>query len=154
MALKAKDETFTLRNGDTINVSVTPFVGSFGLELFTRAVTTLAPIAMPFIMANDKESVLDNEIDLNKVINTLTQKINEKTVLRTVMDLLSGTLIDGKEANKKANFDIIFAGEYATLAKILKFVVEVNYGDFLGENGMSAFMQGIPDLKKTVTLKP
>lgn len=61
-------------------------------------------------------------------IKALFDACDETVFERTVKDLLETTTKDGKPIN----FDLDFSGNIGSLFKVLAFVLEVNYSDFLG----------------------
>lgn len=149
MAIKTEQTTLQNREGEDVSVETTTFVGSLGVELFSKVFLIVMPIALPILNQTGDKSVMSKDIDLDKVAGSLSTRMNEKEILRTIMNILGSTTIDGQEIGKKSNFDLVFAGEYMLLFKVLKFVLEVNFGDFFGENGIGAYMELIPtNLKK------
>ena len=54
-----------------------------------------------------------------------------------ILELLSECIRDDLAINR-ATFDTIFTGNLKELVEALKFVIEVNFGDFFGEGGIGS----------------
>jgi hypothetical protein len=148
MAVFSKDITLTHRNGDEAKISTTTFAGSYGVKLAARVGLIILPLMIPS-MSTDEKSVLNEKVDFNKIAKTLgSGAMSEEKILNTVLEIMRSTLIDGKDMGKKPMFDEVFAGNYKLLFGVIKFILEVNYGDFFEEGGifemMANQMQTIP----------
>lgn len=122
---------------------VTQFPGRMGLRLQVRLVKLLGP-AVGTLAADG--NVMDAQIDggmIGKAVGLLADRLEEDAVEKLVVELLSGTRRDGGELGG-AQIDLAFAGHYGELLQVLAFVIEVNYGDFLGAltTGPGAVGQG------------
>ncbi len=124
------------RDGSTVKVETTTFAGSYGLKLGAKVGLLMLPLMLPGMSATDKKSLLDQKVDFGKVAGNLTNAMNEDKVLKTIMEFVGSTLVDGRPLVKKTEFDEIFAGNYKLLFEILKFILEVNFGDFFEGGGI------------------
>lgn len=148
MAVFTEEKDLTGRKGTTVKVSTTPFAGSIGINLASRIGIFLLPIAFKMLSSEDKKSVLDKDIDLSGITSNLMTNISEEKILKTIHDLVAQTMLDGTDLSKIANFDLVFAAEYKLLFSVVKFVLEVNYGDFFDVDGIKEFMAKIPSFNK------
>lgn len=128
-----------LINGHTY--SVTQFPARHAFMLKARLAKLLGP-ALAEILASlngvSKESILSADIDLSAIsaaLNKLLGAVDEQSTMDLILKLLSCTRMDGKEITEQL-FDIEFAGNLSDVYKVLAFVIEVNYGDFFGSNGI------------------
>ena len=67
-----------------------------------------------------------------------------------ILELLSECIRDDLAINR-ATFDTIFTGNLKELVEALKFVIEVNFGDFFGEGGIGALTD---QAKAAMTMTP
>lgn len=127
--------------------SVTQFPARRGFALKARLAKLLGPAVAELFSAvkgGDAESLMSADIDMAIVggaIRRLLEGVDESNMLELVLSLLSMTRVDGKEITEQV-FDMEFAGKFSELYKVLAFVVEVNYGDFFGSNGIGRALVG------------
>lgn len=72
---------------------------------------------------------------LVKAIQALVCELDDKTFDQFVMEMLQGVRKNGMELKPEV-VDMEFAGNLNDLYFLLKFVLEVNFGDFLAEGGI------------------
>ena len=93
------------------------------------------------IKKDDGQSILDSNLDqslIGAAVEDLSSRLNEKEVDKLIKDLLVKDLIafkteDMEEHKKIANLETHF-GKFGILHlfKVVKFALEVNFGDFFG----------------------
>lgn len=105
---------------------VKPFTGRRALTLFNRVVKFGAP-ALGALTSMDP----DTDINLVPVAQALATSIDEGTA-DLVFELMTNTHRDHIELNEKG-FDEAYRANLAELMEALLFVLEVNFGDFFGE---------------------
>jgi len=125
---------------DGRKITVTQFPGRRGLKLKTRLAKLLGPTIFTALksVSGKSENILDKDINLETAagaIEKLLERIDENIWEALVFELLSMTRINGQEVTSEI-FDVEFAGSFVTLYKILAFILEVNYKDFLGLTGI------------------
>jgi len=117
------------RQIDGITWTVNEFSATEGLRLLTRLTALCgAPLARAFEALPKDGSVLDARVDftlLGGALSELTSRLDEDQVVELVKRLLGCTLANGEDVERR--FDVVFQGRYATLFKVLAFVLEVNY---------------------------
>ena len=145
MAIRTEKTTLQNRDGNPIEVETTTFAGSYGVELFSRVFLIVVPIALPLMSTNDKKSLLDQNIDFGQISKTLVTKMNEKSIVSLVLELCKSTIVttnqEVKDLSKRPVFDEFFSGEYKLLFEVLKFVLEANFSDFFGEDGIGKYVK-------------
>ena len=105
---------------------VTQFTARRALRLQAR----LLRVAGPAVGKVANARGLDESLDLGAIVSELVDRLDEKEVESLVMDLLSCTRRDGIELTAEA-FDLAFAGNLFEVVKVIGFVLQVNYGDFI-----------------------
>lgn len=111
--------------------SVSQFSATKSLKLFHRLGKMIGPAFGALTGGAALGDVANANISaeaFGSAIKALFESCDESTFERTVKDLLETTTKDGKPIN----FDLDFSGSIGTLFKVLAFVLEVNYSDFLG----------------------
>lgn len=117
----AREEESKLINGHEWRV--TPFPGMYGIKIKVRLGKVLGPAFKGIGDANFMEA------DVGLIISSLFENMDEEKTPLLIKDILHGTYVDGKDAQKA--FDLLFQGNYKELYEGLIFVLSVNYGDFL-----------------------
>ena len=91
-------------------------------------------------------SLLDSKIDLQKVIEELMERADEK-VIESIITTLGSQIHytdnddDGGVLNNNTIIDQHFKGRLQSMYKVLYAALEVQYSDFLGEGGILANIQ-------------
>lgn len=140
--LQTKDKIIEKRT-----YSVTQFPARHGFVLKARLAKLIGPAVAELFAAlkgGSAESVMSADVDMSMIggaIHKLLDGIDGEDALDLVLKLLSMTRLDGKEISEQV-FDMEFAGRFSELYKVLAFVVEVNYGDFFGSNGIGRLAAG------------
>jgi hypothetical protein len=116
---------------DGATYAVTQFSATKSLKTFHRLGRMIGPAFGALTGGAALGDVANANItaeSFGTAIKALFESCDEATFERTVKDLLETTTKDGKPIN----FDLDFSGSIGTLFKVLAFVLEVNYSDFLG----------------------
>ena len=114
---------------------IKPLATTISLRIMSRLVKLVGgPIGEALKSGNgfmDKE-LTDSLPIVGTVINAITERLDEEIVLNTIKELLSTVIIvnGDKEKPLSAIFEIHFEGRIFHLLKLVKEVLEVNYGDF------------------------
>lgn len=108
-------------------------------KLLKQFGTALAEIFLP---SEDKpiEGAGFSKKEAVSALQALSCELDERAFELLVMELLSGVRKDGVELTE-AIVDMEFAGDLATLFKVIWFVLEVNFSSFFGESGIGEMMQ-------------
>lgn len=125
---------------DGLKVAVSEFPARFGFKMQTRLTMIFGPALGTLLSGLEAKtgSALDGEFNLDKLpgaLESLFSRMNEDKAMDLVLEILKSTRIDGVEVTNQS-FDLVFAGKYHTMYKVLWFVLEVNYGGFFGEGGI------------------
>lgn len=132
------------KNIDGHDVAVTQFAGRKNLSLLVELAAFAGPAIAKAIPkeAKSKEEVLDSSIDIAGVVNELVVNMTQDKVDGLVRRMLASTFVSDRPLDD-AEFDRIFAGEGIwTLPKILRFVIDVNYGNFSALAGTVSALRG------------
>lgn len=119
------------REIDGTRWTVNEFSATEGLRLLTRLTKLCgAPVAklLGSIPKGGVASLLDSEIDfgaLGAAVMELVSVLDEREVEELAKRILANTLAGGEDCGRR--FDTVFQGRYATLGKVVMFVLEVNY---------------------------
>ncbi len=70
-------------------------------------------------------------MDVSGIVAGIFEKLDEEQTPKLILRLFSSTHRDRRELNE-VNFNDAFAANYGEMIKALKFVLEVNYGGFMG----------------------
>lgn len=93
----------------------------------------------------DDVSFLEKDFDFSKVGNAFTMlfdSITEDEIDTIFVWMFSGVRIKDKELTLD-EIDVTFAGEMMTIYKVFGFVLEVNFGSFLGKSGIGKLLSRI-----------
>lgn len=111
------------------------FPAGKGLGLLRRLMATLGPV-LGAAADGAKGSGLDfdtDDLDLGSLFGVLAERLDDAKVETLIIDLLEMTSFvdpesgDAKSLSVKAHFDMVFAGEYLTMMKVVAYVAEVNF---------------------------
>lgn len=133
MAIETHEIKLTDKKKKSVNVICSDFPARRGLEIAQRLgelVTPLLSIVDSKNINSKSISIMDIDVDMSILADALSKSIGNPDLLKLIMDLMSFTRVDGQEVNIPEVFDIVFAGDYALLFKILKFILEVNFTSF------------------------
>lgn len=111
--------------------SVTQLPARRALKLLAKISKIIGPASGEFMAGASS----DNDEHFSKAIKLLLSEIDDKTFDVFVLEMLQGTRKNGVEITQSV-FDMEFAGDLNTLFLVLKFVIEVNFRDFLEEGGI------------------
>ena len=133
--IETKDKTI-----DGKKITVTQFPGRIGLNLKTKISKLVGPTiftALKSISGTGKK-FMDKDVDLETAaiaIEKFLERVEPDSWESLIFEILNMTRINNQEITPEI-FDIEFAGSFVTLYKIIAFVLEVNYKDFLGLTGI------------------
>jgi len=133
------ENKFKEKTIDSFSCRSNKFTGSASFKIFVELVQLFGPGLASLLGSTARDgsikSVLDTDsAGLQLAMSSLMGKLNPDTNLAFIKKLLSSTTIDGQDLNDNS-FDLIFQGKLLSMFKVLLFVIEVNYEDFLGEGG-------------------
>jgi len=107
-------------------------------NLLRKIGAIVAPIFGALSNADGEESILDADIDLKNVIETLFDRATESEVETILVTLLSQVHHHGVGQLDKTKIDIHFKGNIYRMYKVAYAAFEEEYSDFFGEGGMFA----------------
>ncbi|QMV49879.1 MAG: hypothetical protein [Mu-like cryoconite phage AB09] len=110
---------------DGATFEVTQFSATKGMKLLTR-LTRILGEPLSVLMADENAEV---QKALPEAVKSLITRLDEDEVVDTVKQLLTGVRLRGEG---ELQFDTFFAGKFGMLFKLLKEIIMVQYGDFLG----------------------
>lgn len=116
---------------DGAKYDVTQMTARQALKMQAKLIKILGPCIAEFISAIGKME----DAGISRAIMALAANVDENTFDKLVFELMLGIRKDGVELSE-ANINLEFAGSLNTLYKVLAFVLEANYGDFLEEGGI------------------
>ena len=88
-------------------------------------------------------SIFDSNIGFEKIgeaIANLFSNVSEEESEDILMECFTNVRVNNQEITNET-FDVIFSGRLATVYKIIGFVMEVNYGSFLGKSGIGKLLK-------------
>ena len=115
---------------DGHSITITMLQPDKALKILTRLVKVVGEPLAVFAEAGGLEAAVTGDL-IKKAVQSLGEKLDEDDVVKTVMELMDCVIIGGKQG--KAVFNVHFAGNLGHLFKVLAAVLEVQFGDFLGE---------------------
>jgi len=127
---------------------VTQFVATEGLAIMARLFKLIGPTigkavaAVPSASIGGTGGFLDMDVKalnttvLGDAVEALASRFDENEVVSLVKRMLADVRVNGSEVMPQ--FDLVFMGDYPKLFSVLRFVLEVNYGNFFaGANAKS-----------------
>lgn len=118
----------------------TQFAAMKGMRLAVKLAKTFGG-GIGEAAAGGVESVMD--MDVAKVVQAIVANLDEESTPTLILDLLSTTSRNGVLLNKEA-IDKVYAANYGELFKALQFVLEVNFGGFIGALAQASSIGGAP----------
>ena len=82
------------------------------------------------------KELMGADLEFSKITNTIFSSIDEEITVSTIKELLSKTIVDGK--NLSDVFEVHFQRNHLHLLKVIKSGLEVEYGNFLGDGGLAS----------------
>lgn len=141
---------------DKRNYQITQFMTSKSISTLKRLGQIVGePLGVVFALAQDGEddskrekmSAVNEAALIGNVVKTLFDKFDEKDGQKLIEDLSSGdTLLCN---NQNIDFESHYQGELGHLIKVVMAVLEVQYGNFLGE--IVGLVKSRPDLASQLT---
>lgn len=156
IGLKSFNEDFVDQNNEKLNVEVVLFGGFQGLKLQSKMARLALPMLKIFKGFEKFKglSQLDTEdlnLDTSSFVDSLLQNLTEDVIASLFKELLSKVSVNGLNISDESNFNNVFAGNYALMVKIVKFVIDKN--NFFGGGGIgkmiSSAMSMLPDRVNT-----
>ncbi len=89
------------------------------------------------------KSIMDSDLSYEKIgeaIANLFNNLSEDESEDLLLKCMSSVRVNNEEITPET-FDVIFAGNLSTVYKIVGFVLEVNYGSFLGKSGIGQLLK-------------
>lgn len=128
------------RTIDGVKCTVTQFPASEGVAIMIKLTKIIGPLLSSTLSKSGSISnIMDIDLkNMDGAVTVLLGSLSESEFDVFVKRLLKHTLLDGQSVTD--TFDIVFQGKYGLLFKVLKFVMEVNYKDFLAEIGLEKIM--------------
>lgn len=118
----------------------TQFAAMKGMRLAVKLAKTFGG-GIGAAAAGGVESVMD--MDVAKVVQAIVSNLDEETTPQLIVELLSTTSRNDVQLTKEA-IDKCYAANYGELFKALQFVLEVNYGGFIGALAQASSIGGAP----------
>lgn len=120
---------------DDESYQISQFATTESLKVLTRLSKILGP-SFSVAMAGSKISDPKAQTELfGKAVSELTSRLDEEEVIALIKKLIDCCL---RGEGKKINFELDFQGRLGHLFKLLKAVLEVQYGNFFQELGSIA----------------
>jgi len=117
-----KSQDFPI-DGKTYNI--TRYGAREGIGVKIKLGQYLSPISKIFKNFDPKkESILDNDFDLDEVIEAFVMKLDDNTI-DFILRMLRPVRVDGAEMTEDV-FDQTFAGDYLPLYKLIVKIIEFN----------------------------
>lgn len=134
-------------DGETFEL--TQMMATASLRLLPRLGAAMGPALSKLSITSKDIGHLDLTM-AGEAIAALTQKLTSDELDYIVQQLLYSLAVNGKpcEPGPGKAFDIIFAGRTLLVFKLLKFALEVNYGDFFAAAGSLAVQSPAVSLLK------
>jgi len=140
--VETKDKTI-----DGKRVTVSQFPARRALNLKIRLIKLMGPsIVQLFGKAKAITTSMPVE-DIIPAMERLTAALDPDQFVDLILELLSMTRVDGREAC--VNFDMEFAGNLPFVYKIVWYVLEVNFGNFFGQNGIGKALNQLNTAQQT-----
>lgn len=140
--------------------TVTSFLAGEGLKIKSVLIKHLGPMAISGVILGGSSGKKLSEMDIDPAMvgtlfDTLFNKLDPDEFAGFVLRLLACTSINNTQdvpiPIDEQIFNTEFAGEYATLYKVLFFVLEVNYKkSFLGWGGLGALTEKLKAMTGTL----
>ncbi len=131
------------REIDGIKWTVTQFPATEGFKILVKVTKIIGPLIATTVGKTESlSSLMDMDtknLNLDGAITLLLDSLTESETNIFIKRLMAHTIVNG--VSVVDTFDITFQGKYATLFKVLKFIMEVNYKDFLDEIGLSEILK-------------
>lgn len=147
---------------------VNTFPARKSISMLSRLLALLGPGAAEGLKAlagKDGSAILESDLNYEvagSLIQQLVMRLDDDKVLRLILDMLELgqvqiiTREDGKVSKIEFGttgsldkFDAEFAGEVATVAKLVGFILQVNYKDFFGKSGIGGLLGAIRPTTKS-----
>lgn len=140
---------------DGSNYTVTQLPARRALRLKAKLLKMFGSVIAQFFLATSEDNNEEQKkFDFVKTFQLLGSQIDENSFESLITEILTGVRKNGIELTAQT-IDIEFAGDIATIYKVVWFVLEANFGNFfqmIGIGNLSGdVQQPISDLKKTYT---
>ena len=131
---------------DNCEVKIVQFKAGRGFKIKARLVklllpvlSSLVPAVVSFIKTGRADAGIDSvniDKELPEAIKTLSTTLEPDQFFRLVLDVLSGTFINGQMVDERF-FDDFFVGNYSMIYRLMFEVIKVNNFFDLGGFGIS-----------------
>ena len=128
---------------DGFKVVVNQYSATEGFKILTKLTKMLGPSIAKATGGLTGSSLMDMEIAdgaIGGAIDSLVMQLDPDSNLQLILRLLASTTVDNQPIVKES-FDLLFQGKIFSVFKIIKFALEVNYKDFLGEGGLGGLLK-------------
>lgn len=135
---------------DGAKYMVTQMTARQALKMQAKLIKLLGPCVSELItcfVSKDKEN------GLSKVVTALATQLDDKTFDQLVFELLTNVRKNGFELNE-SSINLEFAGALNTLFKVIGFVLEANYSDFLADGGIIKILMELAQKEEPPTSTP
>lgn len=123
---------------------VTPFMAIEGLRLKAYLLKLVGPAIGELAGSVDGLDSEINSASITKVIEKITEVLDENTFISLIKRLLQNVLVNWTDENGQkhavafaqdfeTSLNVVFQGELFSIYPVLGFVLEVNYPDFFGK---------------------
>ena len=137
------------RQIDEHKYDVSQFGASQSWKMLVRLSKIMGgPMSELLAKYDPKKKVSDQDLGdfLPAAVKSLLSNLDENSSLSTVKELCASCMVDG--VRLEPIFDVHFQGKLGHLMKVLGFILEAQYGDFLGAMQGVVALQRIPDTTK------
>ena len=113
-------------------------------HLFAPLITEIAAGIEGGASDSITKNILDGDFDLTKLgsaLEKLFEKLDDAEMDRLFLMFFEGNVRIGETSMTMEMFDQTFAGKMVTVYKMMGFVLEVNFGSFLGEGGIGTLLE-------------
>ena len=117
-------------------------VRQYGARLGGRIKVRLAKLIGPALTSFfDQKSGLTEPAAVEKAIGIFLDNLSVEEYDSLVMQMIPNYVWKNEKEITEKNFDMEFAGDYASLYKLLWFIIQVDYQDFLEMGGIGNLSQ-------------
>lgn len=145
MAIETKEKAI-----DGKRVTVTQLPARRALKLQTKLVKLLGSSVAALVSGSKGSMTMElDPTTLAVAMEKLADHLDEEQFAQLVREVLQSTRVDNQELND-AVFDLLFAGNFLFMYKVIGFTLQVNYGDFFGEGGIGGLLTKVPPMTTAV----
>jgi len=128
---------------DGLAITVQQFAGRKNLSILMELAQVAGPTLASAVSNARSGNLMDMDIDISKVADTLFRSMDSERVHKLIRDMLESTFVDDRPLAEDREFDRVFAGPNIwRLPRILSFVLETNFGNFSELAGSVSSLHG------------